>query len=71
MVLFRCFLAVAALFLFGASASALTMQECRAQYKTDHAAGTRMLSWVDYQKKRCGIDPNSAAPARTEKPLKG
>ena len=66
MALFRCLVTVAALCSFSASASALTVQECQAQYKDDHAAGVRQ-SWVDYQKKRCGIDPKAAptaAPAR-------
>ena len=56
---------VAALCLFGTSASALTMEECRAKYKAEKAAGRASIAWVDYQKKRCGIDPKAAAPKPT------
>ena len=58
---------VAAICLFGTSANAMTVEECRAQYKADFAAreATRM-SWVDYQVKRCGIAPKASAP--TPKP---
>jgi hypothetical protein len=44
------------------SVNALTMEECRTQYKADMAPrrATRM-SWHDYQMKRCGIDPNGNA----------
>jgi hypothetical protein len=56
---------VAALCLFGTSASALTMEECRAKYKAEKAAGRAAIVWADYQKKRCGIDPEAAAPKPT------
>ena len=49
--------------LFGTSVKALTMEECRAQYKADMAPkGAARISWHDYQVKRCGIDPNASAP---------
>jgi hypothetical protein len=58
---------VAAICLFGTSANAaLTMAECRAQYKAKHAAKAVTLAWSDYQAKRCGIDPKANAP--TPKP---
>ena len=59
---------VAAIWLSSTSANALTMDECRAQYKADHGATKKGLamSWVDYQVKRCGIDPKASAP--TPKP---
>ena len=67
MVLFRDLVALAAISLFGTSATALTMEECRAQYKADMAPkGAARMSWHDYQVKRCGIDPNASAP--TSKP---
>jgi hypothetical protein len=61
----RCLATVAALCLFVTSASALTMEECRAKYKAEKAAGMASIAWVDYQKKRCGIDPKAAAPKPT------
>ena len=57
---------VAAICLFGTSANAMTMEECRAQYKADVAAKDARMSWVDYQVKRCGIAPKASAP--TPKP---
>jgi hypothetical protein len=58
---------VVAVGLFGTPVNALTMKECRAQYKADVALkGSVGTSWHDYQVKRCGIDPNDSAP--TEKP---
>ena len=66
MFLIRLFTA-AAICLFGTSANALTMDECKAQYKAENAAGTRITTWADYQVKRCGInDPK--ANATTPKP---
>jgi len=64
MVLFRDLVALAAISLFGTSATALTMEECRAQYKAEKAAGTgeRAYGWIDYQVKICGIDPKASAP---------
>ncbi len=56
---------VTALCLFGTSASALTMEECRAKYKGEKAAGRAAIAWVDYQKKVCAIDPKAAAPKPT------
>ena len=55
MVLFRCFLPCRA-FLFWRGCQRPHYAEVQAHYKTDDAAGTRMLSRVRYQKKRCGID---------------
>jgi hypothetical protein len=47
------------------------MDECKAQYKAENAAGTRITTWADYQVKRCGIDPKANDPkanATTPKP---
>jgi hypothetical protein len=41
------------------------MQECKAQYKADHAGKGIPRTWVDYQVKRCGIDPSPPAAAKT------
>jgi hypothetical protein len=63
----RCLVAVVAVCLFGTSANALTMEECRAQYKADMAPKeAARMTWHDYQVKRCGIDPDASAP--TSKP---
>ena len=63
----RCLVAVVAVCLFGNSANALTMEECRAQYKADMAPKeAARMTWHDYQVKRCGIDPDASAP--TSKP---
>jgi hypothetical protein len=63
----RCLATVVAVGLFGTSANALTMKECRAQYKADLSPkGAAPMSWHDYQVKRCGIDPKASAP--TQKP---
>ena len=53
----RCLIVLnAAICMLGTSARAMTMVECRAQYKADHAAkGTAGMTWHDYQPKRCGI----------------
>jgi hypothetical protein len=49
--------------LFGTSVNALTMEECRAQYKADlDHKGRPFTSWPDYQVKRCGVDPKAVAP---------
>ena len=63
MALFRSLIAIAAISLFGTSASAITMEACRARYKAEKAAGTgeRVYSWVDYQEKICG-HPKASAP---------
>ena len=55
---------VTALCLCGTSASATTMQECRAKYK---AAQTKSksgigLSWVGFQETKCGIKGKTHAP---------
>jgi hypothetical protein len=58
----RC-VVVAVVCLFGTSVNALTMQECRAQYKADLGPkGGAGISWPAYQAKYCGIDPNASAP---------
>ena len=62
----RCLVTVVAVCLFGTSVNALTMEECRTQYKADVASKGASMSWHDYQVKRCGIDPNASAP--TPKP---
>jgi hypothetical protein len=50
---------VAALCLCGASAKAeLTMQECRAKYKAEQAAGKLGQNWADFQEKKCGHPPH-------------
>jgi hypothetical protein len=63
-VIIRCLVTVVAVCLFGMSANALKMEDCRAQYKADMApkGASRIGSWHDYQVKRCGIDPNASAP---------
>src|SRR5215470_5240824 len=61
----------AAICVFGTSANALTMDECKAKYKAENAAGTRTATWAVYQVKRCGIDPKANDPkadATTPKP---
>ena len=72
MVLIRRLVIVAAISLFGTSANALSMQECRAQYKADHAdRGKERISWADYQAKRCGINPKANTPTpRAAAPMK-
>jgi hypothetical protein len=63
MVLLRLLVTVAAMSLLGTSANALTMQECKAQYKADLATKNhRFRSWDEYQVQRCGIDPKASAP---------
>jgi hypothetical protein len=59
----RCLVIFVVACLFGTSVNALTMQECRAQYKADlgHKGGAS-TSWPDYQVKRCGVDPKDVAP---------
>jgi hypothetical protein len=61
----RCLVIVVVVCLFGTSVNALTMQECRAQYKAHLGTGPKggaLMSWHDYQVERCGIDPNASAP---------
>jgi hypothetical protein len=64
MIMIRSLAIVTALCLFGTSASATTMQECRAKYK---AAQTKSksgvgLSWVGFQERKCGIKAKAHAP---------
>jgi hypothetical protein len=70
----RSLLIVTALCLYATSASALTMEECRAKYKAEQAKDAKAgvgMSWVDYQQRECGISakvtepkPPPAAPAK-------
>ncbi|KRQ97456.1 hypothetical protein CQ12_01910 [Bradyrhizobium jicamae] len=62
MALIRRIVIVAAISAFSTSVNALSMQECRAQYRADHAARDVRMSWVDYQVKRCGINPKASTP---------
>ena len=62
-MMFRCLVVVVVVCLFGTSVNALTMQECRAQYKADLGPkGGARTSWNDYQVKHCGIGPNASTP---------
>jgi len=56
---------VTALGLCGTSASATTMQECRAKYKAAQTKSGVGLFWDDYQKKYCGIDATAPKPVPT------
>jgi hypothetical protein len=59
----RFILTVVGVCFFGAPVNALTMQECRAQYKADLGPkGGARTSWNDYQVKHCGIGPNASTP---------
>jgi hypothetical protein len=53
---------VTALCMCGTSASALTMQECRAKYKAAQATGTVGQSWARFQETKCGIHAKATAP---------
>jgi hypothetical protein len=66
MIMIRSLVTVAALCLWGTSARALTAQECRANYKAEQkaAGGSVGISWVDYQKKKCGISAKASAPTQ-------
>jgi hypothetical protein len=67
----RFLVTVAAVCFFGTPVNALTMEECRAQYKADLAPkGAARITWHDYQVKRCGIDPNASAPTLKPSPIK-
>ena len=63
MIMIRSFVIVTALGLCGTSASALTMQDCRAKYKADHAAGTYAGTWPSFQETKCGIKATTPPPA--------
>jgi hypothetical protein len=66
-------LLLAALYLNGLPASALTMKECSDKYKAAKAAGNT-AKWNDFRKSECGSDasatpaaaPTTAAPAATD-----
>ena len=62
MKMIRRFVTVTALCLCGTSASALTMEECRAKYKAALAAKMIGTDWMYFQKSECGIDAKAAAP---------
>jgi hypothetical protein len=55
-------LVIVALGLCGTSASALTMQECRAEYKAAQATGTFPGTWIEFQEKKCGINTKANTP---------
>ena len=57
---------VAALCLFGTSASALTMEECRAKYKAEKAAGRAAIVWLIFSKSVAALTPR---PLRRNQPL--
>jgi hypothetical protein len=63
-MMIRSLVIVTALCLFGTSASALTMQECKAKYKAAQGKGGVGLNWVSFQEKYCG----TKAKAHTPKP---
>ena len=59
---------VAALCLFGTSASALTMEECKARYKAAMDKSTKSgigMDWAQFQVKECGISANAPEPKPT------
>jgi hypothetical protein len=62
MTIIRSLAIVTALCLLGTSASATTMQECRAKYKAAHAAGTYAGTWIGFQETKCGIDTKATTP---------
>jgi uncharacterized protein YdbL (DUF1318 family) len=62
MIMIRSLVIVTALGLCGTSASALTMQECRAKYKAAHATGTVGDTWIGFQEKKCGINTKATTP---------
>ena len=64
MMMIRSLAIVTALSLFGTSANALTMEECRAKYKAamDKSKGGIGMPWEDFQEIECGISANAAEP---------
>ena len=66
MTMIRSLAIVIALCLFGTSASATKMQECRAKYKGAQTKSGAGLSWVDFQERKCGI---KAKAMRRNQPL--
>jgi hypothetical protein len=80
-MMIRSLVIVTALCLFGTSASALTMQECKAKYKAAQGKGGvglrapvhgdqgfRLevgLNWVSFQEKYCGTKAKAHAPKPT------
>ena len=65
MTIIRSLAVVTALCLCSTSASALTMQECRAKYKAAHATRTYAGTWVSFQETKCGINTKATAPKPT------
>jgi hypothetical protein len=61
-MIIRSLVIVTALCMCGSSASALTMQECRAKYKEAHATGTVGTTWGTFQERKCGIHAKATAP---------
>ncbi|MGY4176089.1 hypothetical protein ACVIHH_001380 [Bradyrhizobium sp. USDA 4518] len=68
----RCLVIVAVIGLFTSSTNAMTMEECRAQYKAEYNHPAKKkgigIDWHGYQTKRCGIDPNASVPAPKDAP---
>ena len=62
MIMIRSLVIVTALGLYGTSASALTMEECRDKYKAAHTAGTYAGTWVSFQETKCGINTKATTP---------
>ena len=62
MTMIRSLVIVTALGLCGTSASALTMDECRAKYKAVKASGRSGDTWIGFQENVCGINTKSTRP---------
>ena len=61
-MMIRSLVIVTALCVCGTSASALTMQECRAKYKAEHAAKMIRTDWITFQETQCGINAKATTP---------
>ena len=61
-MMIRSLVIVTALCLCGTSASALTMEECRAKYKAEHAAKMIRTDWITFQETQCGINAKATTP---------
>ena len=61
MMIIRSLVIVTALCLCGTSASALTMQECKAKYKAMRATGT-YKPWVTFQETQCKTNAEGTMP---------
>ena len=62
MTVIRSLVIVTAICLCGTSASALTMDECRAKYNAAQVPGKLVMKWADFQEKQCGINTKATAP---------